>query len=92
MNQPRYYAGEFDGDRKISGAFALVIVLVLAAFTHYAAFWAGGEFAVAAERETQRLAAEPPKATSAAVAKADWSQFNCRELINICRKRYEAKR
>jgi hypothetical protein len=92
MNQPRYYAGEFDGDRKMNGAFVLVVVLLLCAASHYAAFWAGGELAVAAERETQRLAAEAPKATSAAVAKPDWSQFNCRELINICRKRYEAKR
>jgi hypothetical protein len=88
MNQTRYYAGEFDSDRKMHGAFLLVVVLVLAGLTHYAAFWAGGVLAIEAERETQRLAA--PKV--APLAKADWSQFNCRELVNICRKRIEASR
>lgn len=91
MNQPRYYAGEFDNDRNLNAAFILIVVILLAVLTHYSAFWAGGVLAIEAREEAERIAAAAPKRQPAPVAKADWTQFSCKDLANICRKRLAEK-
>lgn len=88
MNQPRYYAGEFEDDgRKLHAAFLVLLLLLIASLLFYCAFWAGGVLERERAAEEARLIA---KATRGA-GRADWSQFNCRELVNICKKR-EASR